>query len=93
MGQPQPKADVTRAQVLQAFNAWLKTNGDQLDGEAHALAADALQEIVELRTPLFDEWYVRNHYRYRRLKEVERRRSRALCRLFVALVSLGKVAI
>ena len=60
---------------------------------ARQIAIDALSELVEFKTPLFDDWWARNHYRYMKMREDERRAVRIPLREFVGEVQLGKAGV
>lgn len=86
---------VDRQLVIAAWREWQgEDTGDcPLPEAANTLVEDALEEMIELRTQLFDDWWLRNHYRYMRLRELDRRRARELARRFLAALCLGKVAL
>lgn len=84
---------ISRERVCEAFRGWLDGRKEDGINEAQlALAADALSEIVVLRTQRYDDWWIRNAYRFdKTMREIERRRIRILLRGFIADFSLGKV--
>lgn len=86
---------VDRREVLAAFDRWRADYrfGEAPSEDALQLPRDAIEELIELRTYQYDEWYLRNHHRYRALRELDRRRARDLGRVFIAQVQLGKVLV
>lgn len=94
---------VERDRVRQAFHAWASEHEATAYGELRkmsvggesvfALVHDAIDEMVELRIPLFDDWWLRNHYRYTMMREIERRRVRAMAREFLSALCHGKVIV
>lgn len=84
-------ATVSREQVVAAFFAFCEGSSQAVAEVEGKLVADAIEELVELRTAAFDDWYVRNHYRYRTMRETERRRASYLGRTFLGQLQLGKV--
>lgn len=88
---------IDRDIVIEAFHRWAAKDPEyrssyaDLSERALVIAVDALEEIIELRTSAFDDWYLRNGYRYGSLREVERRMARGVARAFIGALQQGKV--
>ncbi len=82
---------ISRERVVAAFFAFCEGRNEPVSEVEGRLVADASEEMVELRPFRSDDWYVRNHYRYRGMRETERRKSRALGRVFLGQLQTGKV--
>lgn len=84
---------VDRREVIAAFRKFADEQPyEELSDEANAMIGEALEELIELKTYQFDEWYIRNHHRFRHLREMDRRRAREVARAFIGQVQLGRIA-
>lgn len=84
---------VSREQLVAHFREWVAARdrvAEALPGRVWALADDALRELMVLSTQRFDDWWLRNHYRYVKLRELDRRRIRNLVRTFIGEISATK---
>jgi hypothetical protein len=85
---------VDRADLVAAYRRHVEGRADAqgLTEGALSIGTDALEELVEMKTTLFDEWWLRNHYRYLRgMTEMDRRRGRVLARSFIGAAALGQI--
>lgn len=82
-----PTATVTRDDLVRAFSK--QQTG--LSAAERRIGSDALEELIDLRVGLFDQWWLQNEYRYRKLRETERRRGRMGARAFVINVQTGRI--
>ncbi len=87
-------ATVSRPTLVVAFGVWSqsKREANGLPSLARALCSDAIEEVFNVNPTSFDEWWLRNSYRYMKgMTEIDRRRARVLTRSFMADVALGRV--
>ena len=82
---------VPRDVIVAAFYAYCEGQQKALSEAEGKLAADALEECVELRTARYDDWWLRNNYRYRKMRETERRNARHAVRSFIGQLQVGKI--
>jgi len=91
------KQSVSRPDFQKAFHAWVKTQKHYAEKykktprAALKMADDALSEMLLLKPNLFEEWYIRNHYRYIDLTEISRRAVRGMMKAFLTEVFHGKI--
>lgn len=87
----------TRDDFRKAFHVWGKGSPKysdmyiQVKDHDFQLAHDAIEELLEFRPNLFDEWYLRNHHRFLKMRETDRRRVRMLVRIFFEDCFYGRV--
>jgi hypothetical protein len=86
---------VERSQISRIFQVWHKAKYREwtlaLSPAALVLAHDALRELRSLAVPTFDDWWLRNHWRYGALREQDRRRVREMTREFLDELSHRRV--
>jgi hypothetical protein len=82
---------VSRGTVSEAFLAWVKEKKSTVADEALGIVNDAFAEMFDLKVLTFRDWWLRNHYRYAKLREIERAQARRFAQSFLVDVSLGKV--
>lgn len=89
-----PGQPVDREAVVQSFLTWAR-DVRQLEltpGEIE-MATGALEEIVTLTPKLLMQWSVGNQYRFRKLREIERRRVRNEIVHFIHALGAGTVVV
>lgn len=84
---------VPREAIVAAFHAWLAATGKTLTKDGETLAADAIEELVEVKAQLFEDWWLRNFYRYKKMRELDRAPARNAARAFIAQFQLGKIEV
>lgn len=84
---------VSREKIVAAFHAYCAGREINLAEPVGQVANDALEEMVVISTPRLEDWWVRNHYRYSKLREIDRRLCRFMLNDFVAAFQHGKVEI
>jgi hypothetical protein len=87
---------VERSVIHAAFMRWVEATGfadlwASVPENDRVILTDALEEMIELTPQLFDDWWIRNHYRYGWMREIERRKVRQLAATFFAALAAGRV--
>lgn len=94
-----PTQDYSRDDFKACFHSWGKgmpARSDdyvRLKANHFMIIEDAIDELTELRPNLFTEWYVRNHHRYLRMREIERRVAIRLASCFFEDLHHGRITI
>lgn len=82
---------ISRESLVLAFADWAKPL--ELTPSESEYAAAAIEEMVELTPALALNWYLCNQYRWRHMRELERRRIRSVTHKFLVELGTGKVKV
>ncbi len=82
---------ISRDKIWEAFVAYLPTIGAILSEDGFDLVKNAIEEMERFRVELADHWYVRNVYRFQKMRETDRRMARYALKRFVADIATRKV--
>jgi hypothetical protein len=93
MALAQAAKTVSREKIVAAFHAYCAGLDVEFSESVEKIAVDSLEEMIIISTARFDEWWIRNHYRYKTLTEVDRRACRNILRDYVAKFQQGKIEI
>lgn len=82
---------ISREAIWDAFTAYCNDAAWSMSPEAFDLAKESIEELESFHVQMFDHWYVRNVYRFQKMRETDRRASRYIIRRFIGDLTGGRV--
>lgn len=78
-----PPEPIERDVLWEIFYAFCMSHAWTMQEDAFLFSRDALDEIKRFDEFAFNDWYLRNAYRYEKMRETDRRAARYILRRFI----------
>lgn len=91
MTMPNPTKYEGREFYTKAFCLWCDGRGIKLSPRQIALADTALSELPALNTGQFNDWWLRNYWRFNAMRELERKPAREAIVSFLSPLNFKKL--